>query len=80
MNYTNNRSVLLLPMLVSLLSLQGCATTSNPQAAPSVVSPPQIPPPPEELMQPPKQPETYLQRAQSDIQAWRKKLEPSQDK
>lgn len=57
-------------------SLAGCATTS-PASTP--VAAPTIPQPPASLMTPPE-PESFLERARADIEAWRNRLMGSETK
>lgn len=57
-------------LLLQSLWLASCATTS-PDSMP--VQPPKIPEPPPLLMKPAPQ-ESFLERAQTNIEAWRKRL------
>lgn len=54
--------------------LGGCATTLPPSTP---VPPPQIPQPPAQLMTPPE-PDSFLERAQKNIEAWRLRLTGSE--
>ena len=63
----------LLAWLPLIASLASCATTS-PASTP--VQPPRIPQPPASLMTPVEH-ESYLERARTDIEAWRKRLTTS---
>jgi hypothetical protein len=64
----------LLAWLPLIASLASCATTS-PASTP--VQPPRIPQPPASLLQPPGC-ESYLERAQRNIEAWRSRLTDSE--
>ena len=57
-------------LLMPMLLLQGCATPLP------ASTPVQIPLPPPALMKP-VPPESYLERAQRNIEAWQKALTPS---
>ncbi len=63
---TNARQTL--PLLVLVLSLAGCATSSPP-----VVPPPKLPPPPSELMVDPPRP-NYSERVHQLLLEWQKML------
>jgi hypothetical protein len=71
-----NRLFSLLALLLLSLSLASCATKSSDSMP---VQPPQIPSLPPSLAKPPPQ-ESYLERAQSNIEAWLKELTSSETK
>lgn len=72
----NGSGCLLLGLLPLTALLAACATTS-PDSTP--VAAPRIPQPPASLMTP-VEPESYLERAQQSIEAWRKRLTDSATK
>ena len=76
MTKPKNKTSWLLLLLAPMLLLQACATKSSDLMP---VQPPQTPALPPSLAKPPP-PESYLERAQSDIEVWRKALTNSEAK
>lgn len=73
---TRNSKSLLLALLLPVLLLSACAT---PSSVSTPVQPPQIPALPPSLARPVPQ-ESFLDRAQRNIEAWRKTLMDSETK
>jgi hypothetical protein len=70
-------NLLLLLGLLVLSGLLGACATKSPASTPA--QPPQVPKPPATLMKP-ASPESYLERAQRNIETWQQKLTGSATK